>query len=86
MQSRGGKGILTIKVTQKNGKAMSAIQVTEDDEIMILTSAGMIIRMKTKDISIIGRNTQGVKLINIEDTDKIVGVVKIAEREDVEVV
>lgn len=86
MQSRGGKGVLTIKVTQKNGKAMSAIQVTEDDEIMILTSAGMIIRMKTKDISIIGRNTQGVKLINIEETDKIVGVVKLAEREDVEVV
>ncbi|MCC6545025.1 MAG: DNA gyrase subunit A [Nitrospirae bacterium] len=86
MQSRGGKGILTIKVTQKNGKAMSAIQVTEDDEIMILTSAGMIIRMKTKDISIIGRNTQGVKLINIEDTDKVVGVVKLAEREDEEVV
>ncbi len=86
MQGRGGKGILTIKVTARNGKAMSAIQVTEDDEIMILTSAGMIIRMKTKDISIIGRNTQGVKLINIEDDDKVVGVVKLAEREDGEVV
>jgi len=86
MQSRGGKGILTIKVTPKNGKAMSAIQVTEDDEIMILTSAGMIIRMKTKDISIIGRNTQGVKLINIADDDKVVGVVKLAEREDGDVV
>ena len=86
MQSRGGKGILTIKVTPKNGKAMSAIQVTEDDEIMILTSAGMIIRMKTKDISIIGRNTQGVKLINIADDDKVVGVVKLAEREDSDVV
>ncbi len=86
MQGRGGKGILTIKVTQKNGKAVSAIQVTEDDEIMILTSAGMIIRMKARDISIIGRNTQGVKLINIEDSDKVVGVVKLAEREDGEVV
>ncbi len=86
MQGRGGKGILTIKVTARNGKAMSAIQVTEDDEIMILTSAGMIIRMKTRDISIIGRNTQGVKLINIEDNDKVVGVVKLAEREDEEAV
>lgn len=86
MQGRGGKGILTIKVTQKNGKAISAIQVTEDDEIMILTSAGMIIRMKTRDISIIGRNTQGVRLINIEDNDKVAGVVKLAEREDGEVV
>ncbi len=86
MQGRGGKGIYTIKVTQKNGKAMSAIQVTDDDEIMILTTEGMIIRMKTKDISIIGRNTQGVKLINLEDNDIVVGVVKLAEREDGDVV
>ena len=86
MQGRGGKGVYTIKVTQKNGKAMSAIQVTDDDEIMILTTEGMIIRMKTKDISIIGRNTQGVKLINLEDNDIVVGVVKLAEREDGDVV
>ncbi|MEK6712686.1 MAG: DNA gyrase subunit A [Nitrospirota bacterium] len=86
MQGRGGKGVYTIKVTQKNGKAMSAIQVTDDDEIMILTTEGMIIRMKTKDISIIGRNTQGVKLINLEENDIVVGVVKLAEREDGDVV
>ncbi len=86
MQGRGGKGIFTIKVTQKNGKAMSAIQVTDDDEIMILTTEGMIIRMKTKDISIIGRNTQGVKLIDLVENDKVVGVVKLAEKEDEEVV
>ncbi len=85
MQGRGGKGILTIKSTQKNGKAVSALQVSDEDEIMILTSAGKIIRMKTKDITVIGRNTQGVRLIDTEDNDKVVGVATLAEREDEEV-
>ena len=86
VQGRGGKGIYTIKSTQKNGKAVSSLQVSDDDETMILTAAGMIIRMKTRDISIISRNTQGVKLINIEENDKVVGVATLAEREDGETV
>lgn len=85
MQGRGGKGILTIKSTAKNGKAVCALQVSDEDETMILTTAGKIIRMKTRDISIIGRNTQGVRLIDIEDNDKVVGVATLAEREDEEV-
>lgn len=85
MQGRGGKGILTIKSTSRNGKAVSALQVSDEDEIMILTSAGKIIRMKTRDISIIGRNTQGVRLIDTDDNDKVVGVATLAEREDEEV-
>jgi DNA gyrase subunit A len=85
MQGRGGKGILTIKCTQRNGKAVSSLQVSDEDEIMILTAAGKIIRMKTRDITIIGRNTQGVRLIDIDDNDKVVGVATIAEREDEEV-
>ena len=84
MQGRGGKGIFTIKCSQRNGKAVSALQVSDEDEIMILTKEGKIIWTKTKDISIIGRNTQGVKLIDIEDNDKVVGVATIAEREDEE--
>ncbi len=85
MQGRGGKGILTIKSTQKNGKAVSSLQVSDEDEIMILTTAGKIIRMKTKDISVIGRNTQGVRLIDISEDDRVVGVATLAEREDEEV-
>jgi len=85
MQGRGGKGILTIKSTSKNGKAVCALQVSDEDETMILTTAGKIIRMKTRDISIIGRNTQGIRLIDIEDNDKVVGVATLAEREDEEV-
>lgn len=85
MQGRGGKGILTIKSTSRNGKAVCALQVSDEDETMILTTAGKIIRMKTRDISIIGRNTQGVRLIDIDDNDKVVGVATLAEREDEEV-
>lgn len=81
-QGRGGKGIFTIKCTQKNGKAVSSIQVSDEDEIMILTATGKIIRMKAGDISIIGRNTQGVRLIDIEDNDKVASVATLAERED----
>lgn len=84
MQGRGGKGILTIKSTQKNGKAVSTLQVSDEDEIMILTSAGKIIRMKTKDITVIGRNTQGVRLIDIDEDDRVVGVATLAEKEDEE--
>lgn len=84
MQGRGGKGILTIKTTQKNGKTVSSLQVADEDEIMILTAGGKIIRMKTKDIPIIGRNTQGVRLIDIGEDDKVVGVATLAEREDEE--
>ena len=86
MQGRGGKGILTIKCSQRNGKAVSSIQVSDDDEIMILTTAGKIIRMKTRDISIIGRNTQGVRLIDIDESDRVVGVVTLAEKEDEEII
>ncbi len=85
MQGRGGKGIFTIKCSQRNGKAVSSIKVSDEDEIMILTTAGKIIRMKTRDISIIGRNTQGVKLIDIDENDRVVGVVTLAEKEDEEV-
>lgn len=86
MQGRGGKGILTIKCSQRNGKAVSSIQVSDEDEIMILTTAGKIIRMKTRDISIIGRNTQGVRLIDIDESDRVVGVVTLAEKEDEEII
>ena len=60
--------------------------MSDEDEIMILTTAGKIIRMKTRDISIIGRNTQGVRLIDIDESDRVVGVVTLAEKEDEEII
>ncbi|UCD84592.1 MAG: DNA gyrase subunit A [Deltaproteobacteria bacterium] len=81
-QKRGGKGLINIKATKRNGKVIGIIQVVDEDEIMILTNRGKIIRMKVKDISVIGRNTQGVRLIGLEAGEKAVGVARLAEKED----
>jgi DNA gyrase subunit A len=79
VQGRGGKGILTIKTTQRNGVVVYACQVTDPDELMIITEQGKIIRLKVADISVIGRNTQGVKLIEIAEGEKVVAVAKVIE-------
>jgi DNA gyrase subunit A len=79
VQGRGGKGILTIKTTQRNGPVVYACQVTDPDELMIITEQGKIIRLKVADISVIGRNTQGVKLIDLAEGEKVVAVAKVIE-------
>jgi DNA gyrase subunit A len=79
VQGRGGKGILTIKTTQRNGPVVYAYQVTDQDQLMIITGHGKIIRLRVADISIIGRNTQGVKLIDLAEGEKVVGVAKVME-------
>lgn len=79
IQHRGGKGILTIKTSERNGPVVCAYQVTEQDEVMIITGLGKIIRLRVGDISIIGRNTQGVKLIDLGEGEKVVGVARIIE-------
>jgi DNA gyrase subunit A len=78
-QARGGKGILTIKTTERNGAVVYAYQVTDQDQLMIITEQGKIIRMRMADISVIGRNTQGVKLIDLSKGEKVVGVAKVME-------
>ena len=80
-QARGGKGILTIKTTERNGPVVYSYQVTDQDELMIITGQGKIIRLRVGDISVIGRNTQGVKLINLGEGEKVVGVAKVVEEE-----
>jgi DNA gyrase subunit A len=79
VQGRGGKGILTIKTTQRNGPVVYACQVTDPDQLMIITEQGKIIRLKVADISVIGRNTQGVKLIDLGEGEKVVAVAKVIE-------
>jgi DNA gyrase subunit A len=78
-QSRGGKGVITIRTTARNGNVVGINQVTDDDNVMIITSKGKIIRIAVANISVIGRNTQGVKLINIEKDEKVVGIARLAE-------
>ncbi|MEC4675217.1 MAG: DNA gyrase subunit A [Nitrospirota bacterium] len=84
VQGRAGKGIISVKVTKKNGQAVSFYQVNDTDEIMIMTAEGKILRTKMDDIREIGRNAQGVRLIDMEETDRVVGVAKLAESTDVE--
>jgi DNA gyrase subunit A len=84
LQSRGGKGIFTIKVTPKNGKVVGVLQVTSDDEIIIIASSGKVIRLKASNISTIGRATQGVRLIDLAEDDKVVSVARFAEQDEEE--
>lgn len=80
-QARGGKGILTIKTTERNGPVIYSCQVTDEDQLMIITGHGKIIRLRASDISVIGRNTQGVKLIDLGEGEKVVSVAKLMEND-----
>jgi len=85
VQGRAGKGVISVKITEKNGPAVSFRQVWETDEIMVMTAEGKILRTRIGDLREIGRNAQGVRLIDMEETDRVVGVAKLAEiseRED----
>ena len=77
IQKRGGSGLIGMKVTEKTGKLVSAIGIQEEEDIMIITENGVVIRQNTGSISIIGRNTQGVKLIRLDDGDRIGDVAKV---------
>lgn len=78
-QKRGGKGVFSIKTSERNGPVVSANQVAQNDELMILSAEGKIIRIRVADISVIGRHTQGVKLINLETPEKVVAVARFME-------
>jgi DNA gyrase subunit A len=80
VQSRGGKGIITIKTTERNGSVVAVATVTEAEEVMLITNQGMLIRMPASGISVIGRNTQGVRLITLESKEEgVVAVARVAE-------
>ena len=78
LQRRGGKGVKDVKVTAKNGKVIGITSVRGGDEIMLITKDGMVTRSKVDDIRIVGRNTQGVRVMNLNDGDKIVSVALVA--------
>ncbi len=81
-QGRGGKGIISVRTTPRNGNAVAVLQVADDQEIMLMTAEGKIIRLTVKDIRVIGRNTQGVRLIGLDPNDRVFGVTTLAERSD----
>jgi len=82
VQGRGGRGIITIKTTRRNGKAIGALQVSDDDEIILISLHGKIIRLKVRDIPVIGRNTQGVKLVDLDGDDRVTNIALVAEKEE----
>ncbi len=81
-QSRGGKGIINIKTTERNGDVVALKSVTDDDELMLITAKGIVIRFAVKDIRPIGRNTQGVRLIRCNEGDKLVAVARVVKEEN----
>ena len=76
---RGGKGVISIKVVEKGGNAVGLIQVQDEDEIVLITNGGMVIRMPARNISVLGRNTQGVKLMDLDPEDRIVSMGRVVE-------
>ncbi|MBW1696857.1 MAG: DNA gyrase subunit A [Deltaproteobacteria bacterium] len=82
LQRRGGKGVIAIKTNERNGKVVSILLVDEDDDLMLMTNIGKIIRIPVRSISIISRNTQGVKLMGLEPQERIVGAARLAEKDE----
>jgi len=82
VQSRGGKGIVAMKLTEKNGDLVSIKPVSDKDDLMIITDKGQVIRTKISGISLLGRNTQGVRLINLKGGEKVVAVEKFLDPEE----
>ena len=81
-QNRGGKGVKCYKITEKTGNVIGAKAVNEENEIMMITTEGVIIRLQCADISILGRITSGVKLINLKEGVTVASVAKVREKEE----
>jgi DNA gyrase subunit A len=84
VQGRGGQGVIAIQTTERNGRTVGALQVNEDDEIMLISSNGTLIRTSVNDISVVGRNTQGVRLIRVDEDERLVGLARIEPIDDEE--
>jgi DNA gyrase subunit A len=83
LQKRGGKGVITIKTSQRNGLVVAILLVDEDDDLMLMTDGGKLIRMPVSDISVISRNTQGVKLVGMMAEGRVAGVARLVEKTDI---
>jgi DNA gyrase subunit A len=81
-KNRGGKGVITIKATERNGKVIGLRLVTDEDDLMLITSGGKLIRMPVDGIPTIGRNTQGVRLIRLDENETVMAMERLAEIEE----
>jgi DNA gyrase subunit A len=85
-QRRGGKGVIDIKTTKRNGRVIGITSVTDEDELMMMTVRGKIQRVAAKDVSVIGRNTQGVKIMGMDEGDTLTAIVRVPKESVDEVV
>lgn len=83
VKGRGGQGVISIQTSERNGMVVGAQGVKESDEIMLISNGGILVRLRTEDISLVGRNTQGVTLINLNEGEKLIGLERVEELETV---
>ena len=76
---RGGQGVIGMQVSERNGKVVGAVQVSESDQIMLISDKGTLVRTRVEEVSVQGRNTQGVRLIRLKDGEKLVGLEQVDE-------
>ena len=83
-QGRGGQGVISIQTSERNGDAVGAILVEDDDEAMLITNGGTLVRTKVSEVSVVGRNTQGVKVIGVSNGEQLISIEKVAESDEAE--
>ncbi|MDH7516116.1 MAG: DNA gyrase C-terminal beta-propeller domain-containing protein, partial [Bacteroidota bacterium] len=81
---RGGKGVITMRVTEKTGPVIAVKEVTDEDDLVVISTKGMVIRQHIRDIRVMGRNTQGVRLIQLKEGDSIADVARVSKEEETE--
>jgi DNA gyrase subunit A len=82
LQSRGGKGVINIRTTDRNGKVVGMLAVTDNDDLIMISHGGIVVRIAVKDIRSMGRATQGVRFIRLDQGDKLVSVARVIKEED----
>jgi DNA gyrase subunit A len=81
---RGAQGVINIKTTERNGKVVSVLDVLDEDQIMVMSQQGMVVRMKCKDVSLYGRATQGVRIISLNEGDRMTAIARVVSEEEEE--
>jgi DNA gyrase subunit A len=82
LQRRGGQGVITIRTSARNGKVVRVAQVVEEDEVMLITDGGKVLRCPVSGISTMGRATQGVRVMNLDNGERLVSMARVAERDE----
>ncbi|MEE9552471.1 MAG: DNA gyrase C-terminal beta-propeller domain-containing protein, partial [Gammaproteobacteria bacterium] len=82
VKGRGGVGVISIQTTERNGKVVGAVVAADDDEIMLISNQGTLIRTPVKDVSVMGRNTQGVRLVSLGENESLASIERIVEYKD----